>query len=104
MFLHPKYSTSRTPYGIKAEYHYNINGTEHSGNKIYLVELAGGQANHIKSDAEKKLNRIEPVMKVYVNPVDPKQSVMYCEGIGLYVFIFCMGIVSLLMGLGSLLD
>lgn len=103
MFLHPKVSTSRSPYGIKAEYRYNINGIDHSGYQIYLVELAGGQANHMKSHAEKKLEEIKPLMPVFVNPSDATQSVMYCQGIGLYVFIFCMGIVSLLMGLGSIM-
>lgn len=103
IFLHPKVSTSQTPYGIKAEYHYNINGIDHSGHQIYLVELAGGQASHMKSHAEKKLAEIEPMMQVFVNPLDATQSVMYCQGIGLYVFIFCMGIVSLLIGLGSIM-
>lgn len=102
IIVHPKYSTTRTPYGLKAEYSYRINQVDYSGHMIYLVELAGGQANHMKSDAENRLNKIEKTMVIYVNPDDPKQSVIYCKGIGLYIFIFCMGILSLLFGLGSL--
>jgi hypothetical protein len=104
IFLHPKYSTSRTPYGVKAEYTYQVNNVNYSGNKIYLIELAGGQANHMKSDAEEKLNGIDKMMSVYVNPEDPKESVMYCDGIGLYIFVFCMGVFSLLLGVGFMLS
>ncbi|MCW3076038.1 MAG: hypothetical protein JWO32_647 [Bacteroidetes bacterium] len=103
MFIHPKYSTSRSPYGIKAEYHYKMNDIEYSGHFIYLAELAGGQTNHMKSVAEKRLEKIEPTMLIYINPEDPKQSVMFCEGIGLYVFVFCMGVLSLFIGLGGML-
>ena len=99
MFLQPKYSTSRSPYGLKVNYTYRINGIEHTGHMIDLAELIGGQANHMKSNAEKRLAKIEPTMEIFVNPEDPKQAVMYCEGIGLYVIVFCMGFVSLLIGL-----
>lgn len=102
MFIHTKYSASRSPYGLKTEYHYTVNETEYSGHLIYLAELAGGQANHMKSVAENKLKKIESIMTIFVNPADPKQSVMFCEGIGLYVFIFCMGFISLLLGVSSL--
>lgn len=103
IILHPKYSTTRTPYGLKAEYTYRIKNMDYSGHMIYLVELAAGQANHMKSDAETKLNKIEKTMVIYVNPDDPKQSVIYCKGVGLYIFVFLMGILSFLIALGSLL-
>lgn len=66
------------------------------------MELIGGQANHIKSDAENKLSKIDKSMSVYVNPNDPKESVMYCEGVGLYLFVFLMGIIALLIGVSYL--
>ncbi|MCD6017843.1 MAG: hypothetical protein K0S53_964 [Bacteroidetes bacterium] len=102
IIIHPKYSTTNTPYGLKVNYTYTLNNQTYEGHDVYLAELAGGQANHMKSDAENKLNKIQEHMPVFVNPQDPAQSVMYCEGIGLYVFVFCMGILSLLIGLGSL--
>ncbi|MES2763095.1 MAG: DUF3592 domain-containing protein [Bacteroidota bacterium] len=102
LFLHPKYSTSRSPYGLKVDYSYVVNNETYLGTKVYLIELAGGQANHMKSVAENKLNEIKQTTPVYVNPIDPTQAVMYCEGVGLYIFVFCMGIVALLMGLSEI--
>ena len=102
IIIHPKYSTTRTPYGLKVIYSYVFKDQSYTGHHVYLAELAGGQANHLKSDAENKLNKIQSKMSVFVDPTNPAQSVMYCEGIGLYVFVFCMGILSLLIGLGSL--
>lgn len=99
VILHPKSSSSRSPYGLKVEYAYQINNIEFSGQKVDLIELAGGQTNHMKSTAEKRLTKIDSTALIFVNPTDPKQSVMYCEGIGLYIFIFCMAIFSLLIGL-----
>lgn len=102
IIIHQKYSTSRTPYSLKVNFSYMFNDQSYIGHHVYLVEIAGGQANHLKSDAENKLNSIQPSMLIFVDPTNPTQSVMYCEGIGLYVFVFCMGILSLLIGFGSL--
>jgi hypothetical protein len=103
IFIHPKYSTTRTPYGLKAEYAYALDGVEYRGHRIYLVELAGGQANHRKSDAEKRLEKIKNPLTVYVNPADPGQSVAYCEGMGMYVFVLVTGCVCILVGIAGLL-
>ena len=103
IFLHPKTSSSRSPYGIKSAYSFRFKGTVYKGHNVYLVELAGGQANHMKSTAENKLNKIEDTMSIYVNPNDPTQSVMYCEGIGLYILVFFMAIMALLIGISKIL-
>ena len=103
IFLHPKTSSSRSPYGLKVEYSFHIDGTEYKGQNVYLVELAGGQANHMKSTAENKLNKIEDIMSIYVSPNDPTLSVIYCEGIALYILVFFMGLLSLLIGLSIVL-
>ena len=103
IFLNPKVSSSRSPYGLKVNYKYQIGNSTYTGNKLYLVELIGGQANHMKSVAENKLNQIADKETVYVNPIDPTQSVMYCNGIGLYIFVFCMGIMALLIGVSYIL-
>jgi hypothetical protein len=103
IYLHPKYSTTRTPYGIKATYRYAVDGSSYTGDKIYLIELAGGQANHMKHNAESKLKDISSNMSIYVNPDNPKESVLFCEGIGLYLFVFCAGFFSLLMALSFIL-
>ncbi len=97
--IHEKYSTTRTPYKLNATYTYVFNGLEFSGSKIYLAELLGGQANHMKADAEKRLEQIQDNMTIYVDPKDPKESVMYCEGVSLYYFVLAMGVFALLFGL-----
>ena len=103
LFLHPKVSTSRSPNGLKVEYVYQVNNGNYTGSKVYLAELAGGQSNHMKKTAESILSKIGQTMSIYVNPTDPTQSVMFCEGVGLYVFVFCMGIIALLVGVSNIL-
>lgn len=104
IFLHPKYSTSRSPYGLKVEYLFQMNNQEHKGHCVYISELAGGQSNHMKSDAERRLKLIEDTMLVYVNPKDVEQSVIYCNGIGLYLFVGCLGLFSVLIALVQLFN
>jgi len=90
--MHTKYSTARTPYKLNANYTYKYKNEEYKGRFIYLAELMGGQANHMRSDAENRLEKINENMTIYVNPKDPKESVMYCEGVGLYYFTLFMGL------------
>ncbi len=99
VILHLKSSSSRSPYGLKVKYTYQVNNVEFDGSKVDLIELEGGQANHMKTMAEKRLNKIGNTALIYVNPIDAKESVMYCEGIILYIFVFCMAIFSLLIGI-----
>lgn len=103
LVIHPGYSTTRTPYKLKVNYTYTVNNVGYTGDRVYLVELAGGQLNHMKSDGERRLNEIGQTMLVYVNPNDPAQSVMYCNKVGLYIFVFCMGVLALLIGLANIL-
>lgn len=103
IFILPKVSSSRSPYGLKVDYTYEVNNTTYNGHNVYLTELAGGQTNHMKSVAENKLNQIEDAMCVYVNPKDPSQSVMYCEGLGLYILMFFMAIIALLIGISKII-
>lgn len=97
--IHEKFLTTRTPYKLSVKYTYLLNGMEYNGNKVYLVELLGGQANHTKKDANRKLDKIMGFMPIYVDPSDPKNCVMYCDGVGLYYFIFIMGLFTLFFGL-----
>ena len=96
--LHKRVSTRNSPYAVRVDYKYNYNGVEYSGDKVYLLELIGGQANHMKSSAEKIIDKIENDINIFVNPKDPKESVMYCNGVVLYVVVFFFGILSLLIG------
>lgn len=82
MCILPTHSTSRTPYGLKAEYSYQVHQQMCTGHKMY------GQVNHTKSDAEARLQSIQKTMRIYVNPENPQEAVSFCEGIGLYVLVF----------------
>lgn len=104
IFLRPKYSTSRTPYGIKVMYEFNFNGRKYTGDKMTLPELLGGHVNYMQKDAEKRILKIESTPQLYVNPNNPDESVLYCRGIGFYLIIFCIGILSCLIGLSALVS
>ncbi len=101
--IHKKYSTSRSPYKVSADYVYSIGSKEYKGSLIYLVELLSGQAGHLKKTAETKLEKIHDEMEVYVDPKDPSRSVMFCEGIGLYVLVLFMGLFAIIFGLSKLM-
>lgn len=104
IFLHPKYSSTHTPYGIKVEYAYSVNGEEYTGTNMNLIELTGGQVNYMKRNAEKQIQKIDSNPLIFVDLNDPTRSVLYCKGIGFYVVIFLMGILSCMIGLGALAD
>ncbi len=96
--LHKKISTRNSPYGIFVEYRYNYNGSEYKNDKVYLVELIKGQTNHTQAAATRVIDKMENELSIFVNPKDPQESVIFCNGIVLYVVIFFFGIMSLLMG------
>ncbi|MDP1799974.1 MAG: DUF3592 domain-containing protein [Bacteroidota bacterium] len=96
--LHKKVSTRNSPYAVRVEYRYAYNGTEYTNDKVYLVELIGGQTNHMESAANKKINEIKETETIFVNSKDPQESVMFCNGIVMYVVVFLFGIMSLLIG------
>ncbi len=97
--LHKQTSTAKAQYAVRVEYQYAYQNQSYQNNTVYLVELLNGQANHMESNAQKIVANIPNPVSIYVNPENPKESVIFCEGIGLYVFIVAMGFVSLLMGI-----
>jgi hypothetical protein len=99
--VHEKFFSARSPYKLNADYTYTIDGTEFKGDKVYLLELFGGRAGHMKEIADKKLEQIKGVMSIYVDPKDHSRSVMFCEGAALYFFIAFMGLFSLLLGISK---
>ena len=100
--LNEKSSSGKYHYLVKVEYQYVFNNQSYTNDKLYLAELMGGWSGYRKSAAEKISNELDDRLKIYVNPQQPDQSVVYCKGIGLYVIMIAMGILSLLMGLSAL--
>jgi hypothetical protein len=92
-------NASRANLIVVASYIYNFNGREYKGKNIFLVELLKGERSFYRDDAEKFLNKLKPQEDVYVNPEKPEESVMFCEGAGLYILMIIMGFISLLAGL-----
>ncbi|MEO6303696.1 MAG: DUF3592 domain-containing protein [Bacteroidia bacterium] len=99
--LHKRISTRNSPYAVRVDYKYKYNNQEYSNNKVYMVELINGQANHMESRAKKKLEEIGDVITISVDPKDPQRSVIFINGIGMYVFMFFMAILSLLIGIAN---
>ena len=92
-------SASRAGYKPSIDYSYTYNSKTYNGNKIFLVELINGERGFMQHAAEKWITKIKPEIEIYVDPNNPEEAVMFCEGIALYVFVLIMGLMSLLIGL-----
>ncbi len=100
--LHKKVSVKNAPYAVRIEYKYVVDGKEYLNNKVYLVELLGGQANHMESSAKKIIDELGNEIEVRVDPKDPQSSVVFCKGVIMNFFILFIGIISLLIGISFL--
>lgn len=103
MFVDEKAFSAQSPYSLKVSYGYEFNQQRYTGHHVYLVELVKGKVGHMQKMAEKALAKMNDTMLIYVNPQKPEESVMYCKGVGLYVFILLMGIFSLTIGLAYII-
>jgi hypothetical protein len=83
---------------------YNYNGTQYNGNKLDLVELIGGYSSYSKEDAENRMKEIKDNEVIFLNPKEPKQTVMNRKGVTLYMVVFLMGILAVLFGVLKILD
>lgn len=94
-------SASRAAYKLSIDYSYLYNLQKYNGNKIFLVDLLKGEKGFLYKAGEKFLEKIKPEEEIYVNPNNPEESVMYCDGIALYIFVLFMSLMSLLIGLAN---
>lgn len=94
-------AASRAPYKLSVEYSYLYNLQKHKGNKVFLIELLGGEKGFLYNAAKKILEKINPETEIYVNPNSPEESVVFCDGIILYLFVLLLSPLSLLVGLGT---
>jgi|GEM_PF-6342621 len=70
----------------KMVYIYQVNITSYTSHKILSCRVGWRTSEH----DEKRLQNTENTMPLFVNPKDVTQSLMYCEEIGLYIFISSM--------------
>lgn len=94
-------SASRAGYKASVDYSYKFNSKEYEGNKVFLIELVKGERGFLQRAAENFLEKIKPEIEIYVNPKNPKEAVIYCDGIILYFGILLMGIMSLIIGFAN---
>ena len=94
-------SASRAGYKASVDYTYKFNLNEYTGNKVFLVELIKGERGFIQGAAEKFLEKIKAEIEIYVNPKNPEEAVIYCDGIVLYFGILLMGTMSLIIGFAN---
>jgi len=100
---HKRYSSGRSPYAVRVDYKYKYNLKEFFNNTVYLAELMTGQVNHMERQAKKVIEKLENTIKIYVNQNNPQQSVIFCNGIILYLAVVLMGSIGFLIGLLKLL-
>ena len=94
-------SASRAGFKPSVDYSYTYNSKTFNGHKIFLVEIVNGERGFLKGAAQKFLDKIEAEPLLYVNPENPVEAVIYCDGISLYVISLFMGLLSLLIGVGN---
>ena len=99
--LQEEYSNTRRPCKLKVKYRYNVDGSELIGSKVYLAEVIGGRSSHMRSDAERRIKKIDDNMLIHVDPADPKNSVIFCDGAGLFFFTLCTGFFAILFGISK---
>lgn len=93
--------SGRANHTIKASYGFSVNGINHTGDKVFLVQLIGGNKGFTKPAAERFLAKIPNEIEIYYNPQNPGESVMYCDGRSMYILVFLFGFLSLLLGLAQ---
>jgi Protein of unknown function (DUF3592) len=89
----------RAVYMPKINYEYSIDGKNFKGSYTYLEELLNGTRSFMKSSVEKFIVNIKNKETIFVNPSKPEESVIFCDGIGKYILVVFMGILSLFIGL-----
>ncbi len=93
--------STRANYGLMVTYQYQFNKKTYQNNKVFLVDLVGGQTNHSSPEfAQPYADQITNPLTIYVNQDKPDESVIFRDGIMLYIGIALLGILSLLIAIG----
>ena len=93
--------STRANYGLMVTYQYQFKEKVYTNNKVFLVDLVGGQANHSSPEfAQPYADKITNPLTIYVNQDKPDESVIFRDGIMLYIGIALLGILSLLIAIG----
>ncbi len=95
---------SRQSKRVVIEYSYDFNSVAYTNNKVFLADLLNGERGFSKNGAEVFLKTVPDEIYVYVDPKKPQHSVMFSDGLALYIFsiflgccFFCGGLIKLLL-------
>lgn len=95
--------STRANYGLFVSYQYEFQGKIYENNKVFLIELIDGQANHSSpEDAQTYADQITTPLTIYVNSANPSESVVFRDGIMFYVGIALLGILALSIAIWDL--
>lgn len=95
---------SRLAMRVSIEYTYLFNSQNYQNDKVFLAELLNGERGFTNTGGEKFLQTVPDEPVIYVNPAKPEQSVMFTDGLWLYIFmivfgciVFCAGLIRVLI-------
>lgn len=97
-------NASRAGYVLDIQYTFTTPlQQKQAGHRVFLVEFLKGQKAFLKNAAQKHIDQLPDEVEIFYNPEDLLESVMYCDGLGLYLIVILMGFVSPLIGLAQFL-
>lgn len=94
---------SRRSMRVSIEYTYVFNSQSHKNDKVFLAELLNGEKGFTNAEGEKFLLTVPDEPIIYVNPSKPEQSVLFTDGLWMYIFMIVFGCVAFCAGLVKLL-
>ena len=92
-------SGSRASKILNINYTYEFDNVPYKNNLAFLVELLKGERGFTSQSGEKFLQKIPDEVEIFVDPKDPTKSLMYCNGLLMYVFMIITGIILLFVAL-----
>ncbi|HZY80963.1 MAG TPA: hypothetical protein VFE50_15680, partial [Cyclobacteriaceae bacterium] len=100
-----KHAANGYHYSLKVEYKYLFESKEYVNDKVFLMELMGGRYRYkVNRPADKIIEDLGENVKIYVYPEMPSESVLFCSGIGWYIFVMLIGFILLLYCLVTLIN
>lgn len=95
--------SSRVSKIVVIEYEYEFNSHVYQNNRVFLVEFLNGEKGFRTIDAEKFIQKIGAQISIYVDPKNPQQSIIYSDGLFMYLFMIAFGGIVFLVGIGKLI-
>lgn len=95
--------SSRTSKIVVIAYEYEFNSHVYQNNRVFLVEFLNGERGFRTKDGKKFIQKIGEQISIYVDPKNPQQSIIYSDGLLMYLFMIAFGGIVFLVGIGKLI-